>query len=59
LKRPSAGRIIFLFLNEFFSASEALVSGAAWASVCFSALNSPLALPSVSRLALQSPLPLL
>ena len=51
------------------SVSEALVSGAAWASVCFSvlvsrlasrlALQSQLALPSVSRLALQSLLPLL
>lgn len=45
------------------SVSEALVSGAAWASVCLSVSQSPLvsqlALPSVSRLALQSLLPLL
>ena len=40
------------------SVSEALVSGAAWASVCFSVLVSQLALPSVSRLALQSQLAL-
>jgi len=45
------------------SVSGALVSGAAWASVYFSVSQSPLvsqlALPSVSRLALQSLLPLL
>lgn len=45
------------------SVSEALVSGAAWASVCLSVSQSPLvsqlALPSVLRWALQSLLPLL
>jgi hypothetical protein len=42
-------------LNQFLAVSEALVSGAAWASVCFSASESPL----LSRLALRPPLPLL
>ena len=38
--------------------SEPSESGAAWASVCFSAPESRLELPSVSRLALQPALPL-
>ena len=42
-------------LTAALRVSEALVSVAAWASVCLSASKSQ----SVSRLALQSPLPLL